>query len=243
MATFCDGIVQNIERTECIGNSLTKINSNFSGLETAGCELESEIVALNTEVGQLSSITEQVKPTVLFVPVNFATRSNQNVVAIPGTGNIVYGTTPNTLKTFTGNTSTNPWWSGVQTANLSGAPVNAVAASVNIWFNVNAYGNNGQTLLIRKDSSENWNSPQDQGGPASGNITVTQRNNINYSFYKIGIDPNPPEGEAYVTIPVYFNTTSKTFQWFIIDAKDGAPTATPEYNVRMTVLGYYLQVV
>lgn len=42
MATFCEGIVQDIERTECIGNSLTKINSNFLGLETAGCDLENK---------------------------------------------------------------------------------------------------------------------------------------------------------------------------------------------------------
>jgi hypothetical protein len=47
MATFCEGIVQNIERTECIGNSLVKINSNFTGLETAGCDLEGEVSDLN----------------------------------------------------------------------------------------------------------------------------------------------------------------------------------------------------
>ena len=43
MATFCDGIVQNIDRTECIGNSLVKINNNFTGLENAGCGLQNDI--------------------------------------------------------------------------------------------------------------------------------------------------------------------------------------------------------
>jgi hypothetical protein len=51
MATFCDGIVQEIERTECIGNSLVKINSNFSGLETAGCDLESRVAQIEEVIG------------------------------------------------------------------------------------------------------------------------------------------------------------------------------------------------
>lgn len=46
MANFCDGIVQNIERTECIGNSLTKINSNFSELQEAGCNLQNDLTSL-----------------------------------------------------------------------------------------------------------------------------------------------------------------------------------------------------
>jgi hypothetical protein len=44
-----DQYVQNIERTECIGNSLVKINNNFKNLDVAVCELEnrSSIPSLN----------------------------------------------------------------------------------------------------------------------------------------------------------------------------------------------------
>ena len=38
-----DSIVQTIDRTECIGNSLTKINFNFSALDKAGCELSNTL--------------------------------------------------------------------------------------------------------------------------------------------------------------------------------------------------------
>jgi microcystin-dependent protein len=34
-------IIQTIDSKECVGNSLVKINSNFSGLETAVCDLQS----------------------------------------------------------------------------------------------------------------------------------------------------------------------------------------------------------
>ena len=37
-----DQYVENIERTECIGNSLVKINNNFKNLDIAVCELENK---------------------------------------------------------------------------------------------------------------------------------------------------------------------------------------------------------
>ena len=56
MATFCEGIVQEIERTECIGNSRKTINDNFSGLEAAGCVLEKRTTVIeDTYVKQLSA--------------------------------------------------------------------------------------------------------------------------------------------------------------------------------------------
>jgi microcystin-dependent protein len=64
MATFCDGIVQNIERTECIGNSLVKINSNFLGLENAGCDLENLVTTIQTMfVGTISYFPSVTAPT------------------------------------------------------------------------------------------------------------------------------------------------------------------------------------
>ena len=42
-----DQYVQNIERTECIGNSLVKINNNFAALDVAVCETDNDIESLN----------------------------------------------------------------------------------------------------------------------------------------------------------------------------------------------------
>lgn len=48
--------VQGIERTECIGNSLIKINSNFSELDTAICESDNKIETVkSTYVKQISA--------------------------------------------------------------------------------------------------------------------------------------------------------------------------------------------
>lgn len=48
-------VVQNIDRTECIGSSLNKINSNFTNLDLATCELTTYINQLETAVSSLSS--------------------------------------------------------------------------------------------------------------------------------------------------------------------------------------------
>ena len=50
-----DSIVQNIERTECIGNSLTKINNNFKNLDITSCELGNDIDGLTSLINTLSS--------------------------------------------------------------------------------------------------------------------------------------------------------------------------------------------
>ena len=48
-------VVQTIDRTECIGNSLVKINSNFGALDLASCELTTYIDSLQSLVLSLSS--------------------------------------------------------------------------------------------------------------------------------------------------------------------------------------------
>jgi hypothetical protein len=50
-----DLYVERIERTECIGNSLVKINNNFKKLDTATCQTENNIIDLLTLVTELSS--------------------------------------------------------------------------------------------------------------------------------------------------------------------------------------------
>lgn len=55
MATSCNGdlYVETIERTECIGNSLAKINSNFAALDIAICTVEGTTSKLNNLQGIL----------------------------------------------------------------------------------------------------------------------------------------------------------------------------------------------
>ena len=45
-----DFYVEEIDRTECIGNSLSKINSNFYNLDVAVCELENNLSKLEDDL-------------------------------------------------------------------------------------------------------------------------------------------------------------------------------------------------
>jgi hypothetical protein len=59
-----DTIVQTIERTECIGNSLAKINSNFKNIDVACCELSNEIGTIQSSfVGSVSYFPSTTAPT------------------------------------------------------------------------------------------------------------------------------------------------------------------------------------
>ena len=62
MAAACQGnnIVQEIQRTECIGNSLPKINGNFKGLDAAVCELQFFEASVRTVNGMLKCEDEEV---------------------------------------------------------------------------------------------------------------------------------------------------------------------------------------
>ena len=83
MATFCDGIVQEIERTECIGNSLVKINSNFSGLESAGCDLENE---LQSEIARLSTLINTLSTSFTTLSTNMQNIGTKPTAQIFGSG-------------------------------------------------------------------------------------------------------------------------------------------------------------
>lgn len=236
--------VQTIAASECIGDSLPKINNNFANLNTDLC-------SLNTTVTTLSN---QVYPTTLFVPVNYNTQTNKVVSIVPDV-NGRYSYLPggdSWFRTFYGITNSTPWWSGIQTTTpLPDAPSNTVALLVNIHFNANAYQNNSINLFIRKNNTENWNSPFDQNPSytTQGNITTTVRNNINFDYLKMYLDPTGGgdtswEAEHTSTLPIYIDPTTKTFQWFIMDGKEqGTPTSQPAYSARMDLLGYYIKVV
>lgn len=81
MAILCkgDSIVQRIDRTECIGNSLTKINSNFKGLDIGVCELQVFNLELLQNEGMLKCETQQIKSA---VPGIDYTRGTAGIVGI-----------------------------------------------------------------------------------------------------------------------------------------------------------------
>ena len=101
-----DSIVQNIERTECIGNSLTKINNNFSALDVAVCEV-SNVTSLITNVNGIlksdgtGTITAAVSGVDYYVPgTNLTAGSIAASGAIVSSGN-VSGTSITTSGTIT----------------------------------------------------------------------------------------------------------------------------------------------
>lgn len=55
-----DSIVQKIEKTECIGNSLQKINYNFAGLDSSVCELQFFTTSILGANGLLKSENQEV---------------------------------------------------------------------------------------------------------------------------------------------------------------------------------------
>jgi len=218
--------VQNIAPSECIGDSLVKINNNFSNLNNDLC-------LSNTMVTTLSN---QIYPTTLFVPVNYNTRSNENPLMAAWAG--------------TGNQSSQSWWSGIQTVTVPNCPANTIGISLHMWANVNSYQNNGQNVYIYREGEEALvRAPSTSTTPQD--ITGAQRSNLNVNYIKAFIDPSGSaynlgeyEGDYESTLPIYINTTTKQFKWFWVDTKNGAtPAGNPDYSVYFTLFGYYIQVV
>ena len=188
--------------------------------------------------------------TISFVPSNIATRSNERIELID------YNTrAPSSSATFA------PWWSGIQTVNLPSVPVNTTAALVEIYFNVNAYANNGQYLSIRRDITETAGAPSNSPLSAIINMTefaaITASKNLRLSLdptgspqYSLstlstqltsGVIPRTVfEAESVLTLPIYFETTTNSFQWFITDRRAQAVPISPEYHVSMNLIGYYV---
>ena len=101
MATFCDGIVQNIERTECIGNSLVKINNNFAGLESAGCDLETLVNTLEETLlflrGNVTSLSSNV------------TSLSSNLTSLSNTVQLINSVPVGTVSAFVGSAAPSGW--------------------------------------------------------------------------------------------------------------------------------------
>jgi hypothetical protein len=235
--------ITTIQKNECIGNSLPTINNNFTSIKNEVCNNTADIGSLQVQyqtlvntTNVLSAYTQQVIPTVLFVPVNYATQSNSNPKLVSWSSN------------STQNTSSTPWWSGIQTATIPNVPSNTVGVLIEAWANVNSWQNNGQYIYIyRQEEQASVNPPNTNTTP--GNITSTQFNQVNQNFLKLAIDPTGTtlgsyEGDSQVTIPVYLSPSNNQFRWFWIDAREGgAPGGPPDYGFTIHLLGYYVKIV
>jgi hypothetical protein len=209
-----------IEMDDCIGNSLEYINANTNYLACG-----------------VKNITDQAKATGLFVPVNYATKSNANVII--GTWN-TNGTTA----------QNQPWWSGIQTFTFpTTVPENWVGALVAVRANTNAVRNNQQSVYFYKNTEQDDVDPPSTSTNSS-NITEAQRTAINHSYRKIEMDPTEGdnnggyEAETDVTFVVYPNTTNRQLKWFWVDHKNInlALSEEPYYYLKMYLLGYYVSV-
>ena len=91
----CTFTVKTIESTECIGNSLEKINDNFESLKGNACQnynkiesLESSLTALDTQITDLSAITV---PGVLKAWIKFdGTRDTSGITSTNLTNRFIY---------------------------------------------------------------------------------------------------------------------------------------------------------
>jgi len=91
----CEFTVKTIEPTECIGNSLEKINTNFRDLKVYACQnydrletIDSRIVTLDTQITNLSAITV---PGVTKAWLKFdGTRDTSGVVSSNSTNRFIY---------------------------------------------------------------------------------------------------------------------------------------------------------
>ena len=233
---------QLIDSSECVGDSLVKINNNFANLNAALCTSSTATNTTSAAVVDLrNKINSVLSPTVLFVPANYSTQSNAigSVVAWGGKGT----------------RSTNPWWSGVQTVTLNNVPTNTIGVLVEAFANVNAYANNSQRVYFYKSGEEGTTSGTvvlPSNSSSASNITQAQYNNItsnSETFRKIVMDPvhgeTIEEIEFSVTFPIYtstVNATTRQFRWFWTDGKADttAPTSNPDYSLSIKLVGYYV---
>lgn len=246
---------QPIFDTECIGDSLPKINANFSNLDTGLCNV---VTTSNTQIPGLTSLKQQVQASTLFIPAQLATKSNSQILLAQH----VYGGSASTVRNILPITNTNAltggageraWWSGAKTITITNCPVKTVAVLVEVYYNVNSAANNGQRLFVRKDATET-----STGWPTGeGDITRVQRDAFSNSFRKIHLDPTGNtttvsenntffEAEHSVTFVVYVantaNPTTKQFQYCILDDKRLTPSTSPDYTVEISLQGYYVEV-
>jgi hypothetical protein len=209
--------VTTIQPNECIGNSLNTINTNFTNLETRANELQTFS----------NSIVDFVNNGLLFQPVNYDTRSNDTVII-------------EDEKPKNKNLNAKPWWSNSYTVSIPKIPNTCVGVLVHVYFNTNSIRNNGMAFYIK-----------DRNAAAGNDNTAPVKAEQNRYNLKFNMDPNDGktqgfEAETNVTFPVYLDTINEkgckknTFQWRISDNRATITKQAPDYYVKISLLGYYL---
>jgi hypothetical protein len=84
-----------IEPSECIGNSLSKINSNFTGLEDAVCDNDSFITTLRNGIDNLNTLildlSSKTVPGMAKAWLKFdGTRDTSNITSTLNTNRFIY---------------------------------------------------------------------------------------------------------------------------------------------------------
>jgi len=220
MSTTCN-FVTPILATECIGDSLVKINANYANLNQATCTNITNITNATARVTTAEAIINQLKGTSLFLPVNYSrainnqANPNENVF-------IVNATTENTPTLKSNSTPKGNWTSPTFTATVPNKPANCFGILATTYFNSNPQGNNSLDFDIRKNSSESWHN-------------------------KIHMDPTGGTGagweaESDATSVIYFDTNNNTFQWRIRNNK-GTEAKNPYYQITIRLLGYYIRII
>jgi hypothetical protein len=145
---LCDNLIQTIESTECLTDSLNKINSNFTNLETTYCSLRQRLEK-NTQVrtffyygpnstvdaqsGMMDEQTSRPSPEVITAFVN--SRTELNLPSISDINDIAYVIYQKTgfqtsLSATNPGISTNYTWPAV----AAGTEINyAFAPALIIW--------------------------------------------------------------------------------------------------------------
>jgi hypothetical protein len=220
MSTNCN-FVTPILATECIGDSLVKINANYSNLNRATCTNITNITNATNRVTAAERIVNQLRGTSLFIPVNFSRAINNQ--ANPNANIFISNVnTTNTPAIRSISTPIGNWTSPVITATIPNKPANCFGVLTTTYFNSNPQGNHGLFFDVRKDASESWHN-------------------------KIGMDPTGGPGAAWeaesdVTSVIYFNTSTNTFQWRIRHNKNTRAN-NPYYSIQIKLLGYYIRIV
>jgi hypothetical protein len=216
--------ITTIQPTECIGNSLNTFNTNFTNLQSR----------LDDVVKKSNEIIEYINDTVLFVPVNFTKNNNPDNAVIRSNDTVVI----ENEKPKNVNLNAKPWWSKSYQVAVPNRPPRCIGALIQVYFNTNSIKNNGMAFFIK-----------DRNVAPGSDPTPSAKEQARYNL-KFTMDPNGPffEAEQHVVFPIYMDDTDKngckpgTFHWRIRDNRALKTNKTPEYTVRIRLLGYYLDV-
>jgi hypothetical protein len=223
--------ITSISPTECIGNSLNTINTNFGNLQQRVLDVNASLTKLINDLSLV--VTEQRTSTgssVVFLPVNSGTQSNRTVVLQDRNSNQT--TTPSLRNS---RLKVRPWWSpNFKVGNIPGLPKNCNCILVHAFVNTNSVENNALTLFIKERNA------------AIGNtVTPTAAEAARYHA-KMFLDPTGGKGAAFeaesdATFLIYLDN-DRSFSWRLRDGRQIISARQPFYQVRFTLLGYFVPI-